>query len=232
MPVLSIIIPVYNEIETIDAVLARVRGVVLPKGIKKQIIVVDDSSTDGTKEILAARQDIDIMLFQPKNLGKGAAVRRGLQTAAGDFVVIQDADLEYDPADYSILLAPLLDGTADVVYGSRFINGLRGSMTPWWHYTINKMLTFMSNVFTDLSLTDMETCYKMLSKKVCEKIGQSLVSNRFEIEPELTARIAKAGFRIKEVAVSYRYRPFGKGKKIGWKDGLYALWAIIRFNIF
>jgi glycosyltransferase involved in cell wall biosynthesis len=231
--ILSIIIPVYNEIETIDAVITRVNGAMLPDGIGKQVIVVDDFSSDGTREHLASRasrKEVDLTLYQPANLGKGAAIRSGLQAARGDFIVIQDADLEYDPAEYSLLLAPLLEGTADVVYGSRFMRGLRHSGSTWWHYGINRALTFLSNALSGLSLSDMETCYKMFSGKVMAELGPRLVSNRFEIEPEMTARISRAKYRIREVPISYEYRPFEKGKKIGWKDGLAAVWAIIRFN--
>lgn len=231
MRILSIIIPVYNEIETIDAVLARVNDSALPAGIRKQVIVVDDHSTDGTREHLSSLRGVDVTLFQPANLGKGAAIRAGLRAATGDFIVIQDADLEYNPEEYALLLAPLLDDAADVIYGSRFMRGLRSSGSTWWHYGINKALTLFSNALSGLTLSDMETCYKMFSKMVLTDLGPRLVSDRFEIEPEITARIARAGYRIKEVAISYEYRPFEKGKKIGWRDGLATVWAIVRFNI-
>ncbi|MBI5103358.1 MAG: glycosyltransferase family 2 protein [Nitrospirae bacterium] len=231
MAVISIIIPAYNEIDTIGQLLSRVENSSLPKGIVKQIIIVDDFSTDGTREYISGLQSSHILLLQDRNLGKGAAVRAGLKAAIGDFIIIQDADLEYRPEEYGRLLAPLLEGSADVVYGSRFKNGLDGTKTAWWHYFVNRFLTWFSNIMTGLELTDMETCYKMLSQKVVSDIGPQLVSDRFDIEPEITARIAKAGYRIMEVGISYEYRPFDKGKKIGWRDGLAALWAIIRFNL-
>ncbi len=198
----------------------------------RQIIIVDDCSTDGTREYLAKLGTPYIVLFQKENLGKGASVRTGLKVASGDYVIIQDADLEYSPEEYSLLLEPLLQGSADVVYGSRFLGKRpRQSRTVWWHYAVNRFLTALSNLMTGMNLTDMETCYKMFSRKVISGIAPKLVSDRFDIEPEITARIAKAGYRIKEVGISYQYRPFDKGKKIGWKDGFAAMWAIIRFNL-
>jgi glycosyltransferase involved in cell wall biosynthesis len=228
---LSIIIPAYNEAGTIGDLLARVTAAALPGGMEKEIIVVDDFSTDGTREFLETVRASATVILHPANRGKGAAIRTGLKAATGDFTVIQDADLEYDPADYPRLLAPLLADEADVVYGSRFLRGRRSSGTRWWHYGINRALTLISNACSGLSLTDMETCYKLFSRKVLQDVGPRLVSNRFEFEPEITARIARAGYRITEVAVSYAYRPFGKGKKIGWRDGIATLWAILRFNI-
>lgn len=231
MSLLSIIIPTYNEIATIGPILSRVGDAQLPAGVEKEVIIVDDCSTDGTREYLSTLSSSYIVLYQSANLGKGAAVRAGLRIATGDYIVIQDADLEYSPEEYGLLLAPLLDGSADVVYGSRYMRGCRRSGSSWWHCWVNKMLTSFSNALNGLSLTDMETCYKMFSRKVADKIGPVLVSNRFEIEPEITARIAHAGYRLREVAISYHFRPFGKGKKIGWRDGLVAVKSIIRFNL-
>lgn len=231
MQVLSIIIPVYNEIETLAELLSRVRSTDLPNGIRKEIIIVDDGSTDGTREYLASVKTTDTIIFQSKNLGKGAAIRAGLREATGDFIIIQDADLEYKPEEYPLLLSPLLDGSADIVYGSRFMHGWRKSETALWHFCINKALTLFSNLLSSLHLSDMETCYKMFTRKVGKEIGPKLVSNRFDIEPELTARIARAGYRVQEIAVTYRYRPYGKGKKIGLKDGFATVWAIIYFNL-
>jgi glycosyltransferase involved in cell wall biosynthesis len=230
MALVSVIIPAFNEIGTIGKILDRVVNADLPAGVRREIIIVDDFSTDGTREYISGiGSDFSIVLHD-RNMGKGAAVRTGLGLASGDFVIVQDADLEYNPEEYSKLLAPLLDNSADVVYGSRFLSGRKKAGTAWWHYAVNRFLTIISNIFTGLALTDMETCYKVMSRKVVSEIGPGLVSNRFEIEPEITARIAAAGFRIKEVGISYRYRPFSKGKKIGWKDGLSAVIAIISFS--
>lgn len=232
MPKLSIIIPVYNEIKTIDEILNRVMNASLQEGIEKEIIIVDDGSIDGTREYLKGLGNHIKVIFHEKNKGKGAAVRTGFSAATGDYIVIQDGDLEYNPDEYKDLLKPILDGKADVVYGSRFMSGRPHAVLRFWHYIGNKILTAFSNAFTNLYLTDMETCYKMFTKKVIDDIGPKLISNRFEIEPEITARIAKARYRVFEVGISYGGRSYAEGKKIGWKDGFAAIWSIIRFNLF
>ncbi len=232
MAKLSVIIPVYNEIKTIEEILNRVMNASLQEGIEKEIIIVDDGSIDGTREYLKRLGNQIKVIFHEKNKGKGAAVRTGFSAATGDYIVIQDGDLEYNPEEYKDLLKPILDGKADVVYGSRFMSGRPHAVLRFWHYIGNKILTAFSNAFTNLYLTDMETCYKMFTKKVIDDIGPKLVSNRFEIEPEITARIAKARYRVFEIGISYGGRSYAEGKKIGWKDGFAAIWAIIRFNLF
>jgi glycosyltransferase involved in cell wall biosynthesis len=228
---LSVIIPVFNEKTTLLKVVERVEAVNLP-GIEKQIIVVDDCSTDGTKEIVVGLGSRAVTFFQPKNQGKGAAIRRGFELATGDFVVIQDADLEYDPADYESLVRPLADGLADAVFGSRFIGQKPHRVLFFWHFVGNRLLTIFSNMMTNLNLTDMEAGYKAFSRQAILKIKDQIVSKRFTIEPELVARAAKQQLRIYEVGVSYRGRTYAEGKKINWRDGFAAIWAIIRFNVF
>ena len=235
---LSIVIPVYNERATIGEILRRVLVVALP-GLKREVVLVDDCSTDGTRQLLA---DLPALLgplvecaeirvlLQERNQGKGAALRRGFGVATGDFVLIQDADLEYDPADYPRLLAPLLDGRADVVYGSRFAGGQPHRVLYFWHSLGNKFLTLCSNALSNLNLTDMECCYKVFRREVLQQL--TLCENRFGIEPELTARVARLGCRIFEVGVSYAGRTYAEGKKIGWKDGVRALWCILKYNLF
>ncbi len=222
---LSVVIPVYNEKNTILELLRRVRAVDLPK----EIILVDDFSTDGTREVLAGLEPADDLrvLLQPSNMGKGAALRAGFGAVAGDIVVVQDADLEYDPAEYHALAQPILQGKADVVYGSRFLGGPHRVLL-FWHSVGNKVLTTLSNMLTDLNLTDMETCYKMFRAEVLKKI--KLRENRFGFEPEFTAKVARAGFRIYEVPISYSGRDYSEGKKIGWKDGVAAIYFIFKYR--
>lgn len=229
MPTLSIIIPVYNEKDTIQKIVDLVKSIALVDGIDKEIIIVDDGSTDGTREIINRLAGVKVILHE-KNQGKGGAVATGFKAASGDFVIIQDADMEYDPSEYNQLLAPILAGKADVVYGSRFLGVGAHRVLYYWHYLGNNFLTTVSNIFTNLNLTDMETCYKLFSRKVIDFIKDELVSQRFGVEPEITARVKH--FRIFEVGVSYSGRTYAEGKKIGWKDGFSAIWSIIRFNIF
>jgi glycosyltransferase involved in cell wall biosynthesis len=225
---LSVIIPVYNEKNTVLELLRRVEAV--PLSLDKEIIVVDDFSTDGTREVLGGlgRPDIRV-IFHAKNMGKGSALRTGFSEATGDIVLIQDADLEYDPAEYPGLLAPILDGRADVVYGSRFLGGPH-RVIFFWHSVGNRLLTALSNMVTNLNLTDMETCYKVFRGDVLRKL--SLKSRRFGFEPEVTIKVAKLKCRIYEVPISYAGRNYSEGKKIGWKDGLAALWHIMRYRFF
>jgi len=225
---LSVVIPVYNEAETIKEIVSRVQAV----DLEKEIIIVDDGSTDGTRELLqeiTLSQENVRVLYHDRNQGKGAALRTGFEGATGDIVIIQDADLEYDPREYPVLLEPILDGRADVVYGSRFLGGPHRVLF-FWHYLGNKFLTLLSNALTNLNLTDMETCYKVFKREVLNDI--QLKSNRFGFEPEFTAKIAKRGFRIYETSISYSGRTYAEGKKIGWKDGVKAIFAIIWFRFY
>lgn len=225
---LSIIIPVYNEKNTIRALLNLIEEVDLP--IEKEIIIIDDCSMDGTTDIIGAYFDRYTLIFHAKNEGKGSAVRKGLKKATGDVIIIQDADLEYDPGDYSSLLAPIIENRADVVYGSRFLDNKLYRALHFWHYFGNRALTNLSNIATKLNLTDMETCYKVLNRKAVEFIKDKLTSKRFGIEPEITALLAKGGFRFYEVGISYRGRTRQEGKKIGWRDGIATLWHILKFS--
>lgn len=228
---LSIIIPVYNEKNTILKILEKVEAVEL-QNIEKEIVLIDDFSEDGTRDILKGLEYKYKVLYHEKNKGKGAALRTGFGAAAGDIILIQDADLEYNPAEYPKLLEPILAGKADVVYGSRFVGGECHRVLFFWHSLGNKFLTLLSNILTNLTLTDMETCYKVFKQPVIDKILPTLKSDRFGFEPEITAKVAKNKFRIFEVGVSYAGRTYGEGKKINWRDGVAALWHIIKFNLF
>ena len=227
---LSIVIPVYNELRTLDEVLRRIEAVRLTDGVAKQIILIDDCSTDGTREKIESYGDTYITLFHEINRGKGASVTDGLKRATGDMVLIQDADLEYDPEDYNELIGPILAGKADVVYGSRLSTSRPHRVMFFWHYLGNMFLTFFSNMCTNLNLTDMETCYKVFTREVVDCIKDRLTADRFGIEPEITARVKK--FRIYEVGISYSGRTYKEGKKINWKDGVAAFWYIMKFNFF
>ncbi len=223
---LSVVMPCYNEAATIDEIAARV----LASPHTAELVIVDDGSTDGTRDRLARMDDERVkVLLQPRNQGKGAALRRGFAHVSGDFVIVQDADLEYDPADWGALLDPLVKGLADVVYGSRFQSGRPHRVMYFWHSMGNRFLTAMSNMFTNLNLTDMETCYKLFRREVIQSI--TLKENRFGFEPEVTAKVAAGGWRIWEVGVSYSGRTYAEGKKINWPDGVRALICIIKYGI-
>ncbi|MFC1843574.1 glycosyltransferase family 2 protein [Thermodesulfobacteriota bacterium] len=224
---LSIVIPVYNERETILDIIK----VVAASPFNKEMIVVDDGSTDGTRDILSSIQQDDLKVFMhDKNQGKGAALQTGFSHATGDIVIIQDADLEYDPEEYPVLLKPILDGKADVVYGSRFAGHGAHRVLYFWHYVGNRFLTLLSNLFTNLNLTDMETCYKVFTKEALT--GVVIKEKRFGFEPEITAKMARKKLRIYEVPISYYGRTYEQGKKIDWKDGVRALWCIVKYNLF
>ena len=229
MPMLSVVIPCYNEALTIEAIV----DAVLKSEIEDvEILVVDDYSTDGTRDKLQEMQgklSIEVVLHE-RNMGKGAALRTGFARATGDIVIVQDADLEYDPRDYPKLMAPILEGKADVVFGSRFAGGETHRVLYFWHYAANRFLTLVSNMFTNLNLTDMETCYKAFRREVIQSI--EICEDRFGFEPEITAKVARKGCRIYEVGISYSGRTYAEGKKIGWRDGVRALWCIFRYNVF
>jgi len=231
---LSIIIPVFNERKTIPAVLAAIRKVDLP--LEKEVILIDDGSTDGSREILKALGDDYKIILSDKNMGKGASVRKGFQSATGDIVLIQDADMEYNPQDYHNLIKPIIGGEADVVYGSRFFGdseaSQRNEIVYRRGYLFSRALNWLSNILSGVRLSDMYTCYKIFSRNAINRICPRLVSEKFGIDPELTAWAAKFDFKIKEVPISYKGRTYKEGKKINWKDGLAAIWHIFRFNIF
>ena len=228
---LSIIIPVYNEYKTIESLVNKVLGVDLGN-IKKEIIIVDDGSKDKTTDVLKSKIEpiVSKIIYKQKNEGKGAALRTGFQNATGDYVIVQDADLEYDPNEYSLLLKPVLDGFADVVYGSRFIGGKPHRVLFYWHSRGNIFLTNLTNMFTNYNFTDMETCYKLFKKEILDKIN--IKENRFGFEPEVTIKLSRLNCRVYEVGISYYGRTYSEGKKINWKDGFRALFVILKYGLF
>lgn len=224
-PRLCVVMPCYNEAATVAEMVKRV----LASPHTAELVIVDDGSTDGTRELLDGFDDSRVqIILQPFNRGKGAAIRRGFEVASAEFVIVQDADLEYDPNDYDIILEPLLSGSADVVYGSRFQSGRPRRVLYFWHSVGNRFLTLLSNMFTDLNLTDMETCYKAFRTEVVQSLD--LRENRFGIEPEITAKVAAGGWRIWEVGISYSGRTYAEGKKISWRDGVAALGCIVKYG--
>jgi len=235
MKKLSIIIPVYNEERTIHLILDKIKAVWLPNGIEKEIIITDDCSTDNTissiNQYITNNPDLGILFLKhDKNKGKGAALHTGISKATGEYTLIQDADLEYSPSEYEILLQPVMDGFADVVYGSRFIGGNAHRILFFWHTIGNRFLTFLSNMFSNMNLTDMETCYKLFNTKMLQTL--QLKENRFGFEPEVTAKIARIPkVRIYEVGISYYGRTYEEGKKIGWKDGFHAIFCILKYGL-
>jgi len=233
---ISIVVPVYNEQATIEKILVVLKNLKLDFKLQKQIVIVNDFSTDNSEqlinEFIENNKELDILYYkQDKNYGKGAALRKGFEIANGDLIIVQDADLEYDPNEFNILIKPIYDGFADVVYGSRFIGGKPHRILFFWHTLGNKFLTFLSNAMTNLNLTDMETCYKLFSSDAIKSID--LKENRFGFEPEVTAKIARIPkIRIYEVGISYYGRTYDEGKKIGWKDGFRAIYCILKYNLF
>ncbi|MDJ0702743.1 MAG: glycosyltransferase family 2 protein [Leptolyngbyaceae cyanobacterium MO_188.B28] len=225
---LSVVIPCFNEYGTIQKVVESVKRSPIANC---EIIIVDDGSTDGTRQLLKSRIEpqVDRVIFHPKNLGKGAALRTGINAVTGDIIIIQDADLEYDPQEYPIMINPILDDRADVVFGSRFQGGRPHRVVYYWHAVGNKILTTLSNMFTNINLTDMETCYKAFKREILQAI--EIKENRFGFEPEITAKVAKMNCRIYEVGISYYGRTYKEGKKIGWKDGVKAIFCILKYNL-
>lgn len=236
MKKLSILIPAYNEERTIHLILNRIKAVELMEGLEKELIIVNDCSKDDTegaiKKYMSENPEMGIRYhIQDKNQGKGAAIHKAIELASGDFLIVQDADLEYDPREYNALLKPILEGNADVVYGSRFMGGNPHRILFFWHSLGNQFLTFLSNMFTNLNLTDMETCYKLMDAKIAKSL--QLNEKRFGFEPELTAKLARVPkIRIYEVGISYYGRTYEEGKKIGWKDGFRAIYCIVKYNLF
>ena len=228
MPNLSVVIPVYNEVDTIEQIVEAVRASEIDD---LEIILVDDGSTDGTRDVLRQKIEPKVtrVIFHERNQGKGAALRTGFAAASGDVVIVQDADLEYDPSEYPKLIAPIVSGRADVVFGSRFVGGEPHRVLYFWHSVVNRFLTTLSNIFTNLNLTDMEVCYKVFRREILQKIR--IEEDRFGFEPEITAKVAKLGCRIYEVGISYAGRTYGEGKKIGWRDGIRAIWCILKYNL-
>ncbi len=226
---LSIVIPVYNELSTIEELVNRVKASPITD---KEIILVDDFSTDGTRELLqnSIESQVSKVVYQPQNIGKGWALKAGFREATGDIVIVQDADLEYDPNQYPELIKPILEDKADVVYGSRFAGGGPHRVVYFWHYVGNRFLTLLSNMLTNINLTDMETCYKVFRREVIQSID--IKEKRFGFEPEITAKVARKKVRIYEIGISYYGRTYEEGKKIGWEDGVKAVWCIIKYNVF
>jgi glycosyltransferase involved in cell wall biosynthesis len=232
MSKLSIVIPAFNESGCIEEMLRRVEAATLPPGWTREIIIVDDQSSDSTRELLARYAARHTVILHERNQGKGAALRTGFSRATGDVILIQDADLEYDPADYPNLLEPILSGKADVVISSRFISGQAHRVLFFWHSMGNRLLTLLSNMLTNLNLTDMESGYKLFTREVLQYLLPRLTSNRFGFEPEFAARVSQGNFRIFEVGISYSGRTYAEGKKITWRDGGAAIWHILHYNLF